>query len=205
MDIRMLEEAAFVRIREQTQEEAEKFMARIRTNLLDLLCHSDRARAELPIGLDLSGYGGREAVERAIGKAVVNLLSLAAVFGVKPCNTVLRELGLVTETDTLIEAPDERAPADNGPLFNALENADAVHEDGKASAEGEHLEHVPDAEIADEKGSDKAGYRQKLGKAGSVEERTAIWKKIQFDRELDSKTKAELYQHMSDLNRKEAA
>jgi len=204
MNIRILEEAASGKIREQSPEEAEKFMARIRTNLFDLLCHSDKARAELPIGLDLDEYGGKEAVERAIGKAVVNLLALAAVFGVRTGGVILRELGFAAEEDTSTEAAGN-AHCDNASLSRTSGIAEAGQKDQKVGPEGEDQEPVPAQEVSGGKDSDITGYRQRLDKAGSVEDRTTIWKKIQVDRELDSKTRAELYQHMATLNKQEAA
>ena len=203
MDIKILEEAASGKVREQTHEEAEKFMARIRTNLFDLLCHSDKARAELPLDLDLSEYGGKEAVERAIGKAVVNLFALGAVFGVKTCNVILMELGFVSEVDTLAEET-EHAPGDNGSSPNTSEIGEAGQENEKAEPEGEQREPSTPTEVDGKKG-DKAGYMQMLDKSVSVEERTVIWKKIRLDRGLDSKARAELYQHMAGLNKQEAA
>jgi hypothetical protein len=203
MDIKILEEAASGKVREQTHEEAEKFMARIRTNLFDLLCHSDKARVELPLDLDLSEYGGKEAVERAIGKAVVNLFALGAVFGVKTCDVILRELGFVSEVDTLAEVT-EHAPGDNGSSPHTSEITEAGQENEKAGSVDEQQEPAPAAEVDGKKG-DKAGYRQMLDKSVSVEERTVIWKKIRLDRGLDSKTRAELYQHMAGLNKQEAA
>ena len=137
MDIKIIEEAASGKVREQTNEEAEKFMARIRTNLFDLLCHSDKARAELPLDLDLdlSEYGGKDAVERAIGKAVVNLFALGAVFGVKNCHVILRELGFVSEVDTLAEVT-EHAPGDKGSSPHTSEIAEAGQENEKAGPVG---------------------------------------------------------------------
>lgn len=204
MDIKILEEAASGKVREQTHEEAEKFMARIRTNLFDLLCHSDKARAELPLDLDLSEYGGKEAVERAIGKAVVNLFALGTVFGVKTCDVILRELGFVSEVDTLAEVT-ENALGDNGSSSNTSEIAEAEKENEKAGSVGEQCEPSTPTEVDGKKGDDKVGYRQMLDKSVSVEERTVIWKKIRLDRGLDSKTRAELYQHMAGLNKQEAA
>lgn len=204
MDIKILEEAASGKVREQTHEEAEKFMARIRTNLFDLLCHSDKARAELPLDLDLSEYGGKEAVERAIGKAVVNLFALGAVFGVKTCDVILRELGFVSEVDTLAEVT-EHALNDNGSSPHTSEIAEAGQENEKAGPEGEQREPSTPTEVDGKKGDDKVGYMQMLDKSVSVEERTVIWKKIRLDRGLDSKTRAELYQHMAGLNKQEAA
>ncbi|MHB8879936.1 MAG: hypothetical protein ACYC69_00340 [Thermodesulfovibrionales bacterium] len=202
MDIKILEEAASGKVREQTHEEAEKFMARIRTNLFDLLCHSDKARVELPLSLDLSEYGGKEAVERAIGKAVVNLLALGAVFGVKTCDVILRELGY-----TLAEAT-EQIPIDYGLLSQSagiVEAEQSEQADEKAGSAVEHRDPAPAAEVDGKKGDDKTGYRQMLDKSVSVEERTVIWKKIRLDRGLDSQTRAELYQHMAGLNKQEAA
>lgn len=202
MDIKILEEAASGKVREQTHEEAEKFMARIRTNLFDLLCHSDKARAELPLDLDLSEYGGKEAVERAIGKAVVNLFALSSVFGVRSCDVILRELGY-----TLAEAT-EQIPIDYGLLSQPsgiVEAEQAEKADEKAGSTGDQREPAPAAEVDGRKCDDKAGYTQMLDKSVSVEERTVIWKKIRLDRGLDSKTKAELYQHMAGLNKQEAA
>lgn len=204
MDIKILEEAASGKVREQTHEEAEKFMARIRTNLFDLLCHSDKARAELPLDLDLSEYGGKEAVERAIGKAVVNLFALGAVFGVKTCGMILMELGFVSEVDTLAEVT-ENALGDNGSSPHTSEIAEAGQDNEKVGPVDEQRDPAPAAEVDGKKGDDKVGYRQMLDKSVSVEERTVIWKKIRLDRGLDSKTRAELYQHMTGLNKQEAA
>ncbi|GEM_PF-4473762 len=204
MDIKILEEAASGKIREQTPAEAEKFLARVRTNLFDLLCHSDKARAELPLDLDLSEYGGKEAVERAIGKAVVNLFALAAVFGVRTYDVILRELGFTPEADISAEAAGN-APGDNGSSPHTSGIGEAGRADEKAGPAGEHREPVPTTEVDGGKGDDTTGYRQRLEKAGSVEERSVIWKKIQVDRGIDSKTRAELYQHMATLNKQEAA
>ena len=204
MDIRILEEAASGKIRAQTPEEAEKFMARIRTNLFDLLGQSDKARAELPLDLDLSEYGGKEAVQRAIGKAVVNLFALAAVFGVKTCDVILRELGFTPEVNTSAEAAGN-APGEKGSSPHTAGVGEAGQTDEKAGPAGEHREPAPTTEVDEGKGDDNPGYRQMLEKAGSVEERSVIWKKIQVDRGLDSKTRAELYQHMAALNKQEAA
>ncbi len=204
MDIRILEEAASRKIREQTPEEAEKFMARIRTNLIDLLCHSDKARAELPLDLGLSEYGGREAVQRAIGKAVVNLFALAAIFGVRTYDVILRELGFASEVGTSAEATGN-THGDNGSSSHTSGIAEAGPGDEQAGPVGEHLEHAPASEVDRAKGDDNPGYRQSLDKARSVEERNVIWKKIQVDRGLDSRTRAELYQHMATLNKQEAA
>ena len=202
MDIKILEEAASGKVREQTHEEAEKFMARIRSNLFDLLCHSDKARAELH--LDLSEYGGKEAVERAIGKAVVNLFALGAVFGVKTCDVILKELGFVSEVEILADIA-EYAPDDNGASPHTSEIAEAGQENDKAGSIDEQPEPASAVEVNDETDNGAIWYRQKLGKAASVEERTVIWKKIQVDRRLDSKARAELYQHMASLNKQEAA
>ena len=204
MDIKIIEEAASGKVREQTNEEAEKFMARIRTNLFDLLCHSDKARAELPLDLDLSEYGGKEAVERAIGKAVVNLFALGTFFGVKTCDVILSELGFVSEVDTLAEVT-EHAPGDKGSSPHTSEIAEAGQENEKAGPVGEQREPSTPTEIDGRKGDNKVGYMQMLDKSVSVEERTVIWKKIRLDRGLDSKTRAELYQHMAGLNKQEAA
>lgn len=204
MDIKILEEAASGKIREQTPEEAEKFMARIRTNLFDLLCHSDKARAELPLDLDLSEYGGKEAVQRAIGKAVVNLFALAGVFGIRTYAVILRELGFTPEVDTSAEATGN-APGDNGSSPHTYDVGETGQTDEKAGSAGDHREPATTTEDDGGKGDDNPGYRQRLEKAGSVEERSVIWKKIQVDRGLDSKTRAELYQHMAALNKQEAS
>lgn len=185
-------------------------MARIRTNLFDLLCHSDKARAEMPIGLDLDEYGGRDAVERALGKAVVNLLALAAVFGVRTGGVILRELGFTPEVGRSVDET-EKAPGDNGSSPHASCVAEAGHEEKKTVSADEHRgpatipEVVEGPEINEGKVGDNPEYMQMLDKAGSGEERTAIWKKIQLDRGLDSKTRAELYRHMTALNKKQAA
>ena len=204
MDIKILEEAASGKVREQTHEEAEKFMTRIRTNLFDLLCHSDKARAELPLDLDLSEYGGKEAVGRAIGKAVVNLFALGAVFGVKTCNVILMELGVVSEVDTLAEVT-ENALGNNGSSPHTSEISEAGQKNEKVGSVDEQRDPAPAVEMDGKKGDDKVGYMQMLDKSVSVEERTVIWKKIRLDRGLDSKARAELYQHMAGLNKQEAA
>jgi hypothetical protein len=204
MDIRILEEAASGKIREQTPEEAEKFMARIRTNLFDLLCHSDKARAEMPIGLDVDEYGGKEAVERAIGKAVVNLLALAAVFGVRTGGVILRELGVTPEAGTSADGT-EKAAGGNGSFPNTSEINELDHAREKTGIADEGLEHAPTPVVDEGMVGENQEYRQVLDKAGSVEERTVIWKKIQLDRGLDSKTRAELYRHMTALNKQQAA
>ena len=204
MDIRILEEAASGKISERTPEEAEKFMARIRTNLFDLLCHSDKARAEMPVGLDLDEYGGKEAVGRAIGKAIVNLLALAAVFGVSSGGVILRDLGFALGEDTSVDAAEKDAGG-NGSAPRASGNEQTEDEDAKAGAEGEHGEPALTAEVDGGKGCETPEYGRMLDKAGSAEERNAIWKKIQVDRCLDSKTRAELYRHMTSLNKQQAA
>jgi hypothetical protein len=204
MDIRILEEAASGKIREHTTEEAEKFMARIRTNLFDLLCHSDKAKAEMPIGIDLGEYGGKEAVERAIGKAVVNLLALAAIFGVRTGGVILRELGFTLETGSSADGT-EKAAGGNGSSPNASESEGLGHAREKTVLADEHPEHASTPEVDEDKVGENQEYRQILDKAGSVEERTVIWKKIQLDRGLDSKTRAELYRHMTALNKQQAA
>ncbi|MDA8239232.1 MAG: hypothetical protein M0Z67_02550 [Nitrospiraceae bacterium] len=204
MDIRILEEAASGKIREQTPEEAEKFMARIRTNLFDLLCHSDKARAEMPVGLDLDEYGGKEAVERALGKAVVNLLALAAVFGVRTGGVILRELGLTSEAGGSVDET-EKAPGDNGSFSHTSGGEEAGHGEKKTVSADEHQGPAPASEVDEGKVGDTPEYMQMFDKAGSGEERTAIWKKIQLDRGLDSKTRAELYRYMTALNKQQAA
>lgn len=210
MDIRILEEAASGKIREQTPEEAEKFMARIRTNLFDLLCHSDKARAEMPIGLDLDEYGGREAVERALGKAVVNLLALAAIFGVRTGDVILRELGFTPKAGGS-DGETEKAPGDNGSSCHSSGGEEAGQGEKKTVSADEHRApaHIPEVvegpEVDEGKVGDNPEYMQMLDKAGSSEERAAIWKKIQLDRGLDSKTRAELYRHMTALSKQQAA
>jgi len=204
MDIRILEEAASGKIREQTPEEAEKFMARIRTNLFDLLCHSDKARAEMPIGLDLDEYGGREAVERALGKAVVNLLALAAIFGVRTSDVILRELGFTPEAGRSVDET-EKAPGENGPSCHTSGGEEAGQGEKKTVSADEHRGPAPIPEVDEGKVGDNPEYMQMLDKAGSSEGRAAIWKKIQLDRDLDSKTRAELYRHMTALSKQQAA
>ena len=204
MDIRILEDAASGKIRERTPEEAEKFMARIRTNLFDLLCHSDKARAEMPVGLDLDEYGGKEAVGRAIGKAIVNLLALAAVFGVSSGGVILRDLGFALAEDTSVDTMGKDAGG-NGSAPRASVSGETEDEDAKAGVEGGHGEPALTSEIDAGRGDENPEYRHMLDKAGSLEERTAIWKKIQVDRDLDSKTRAQLYRHMTSLNKQQAA
>lgn len=200
MNIRILEETASGKVREQTPEEAEKFMARIRTNLFDLLCHSDKARAELPVGIELNEYGGKEAVERAIGKAIVNLFALAAVFGVKAHSVILGELGFASEADR-----SNKSPGGSGRSTHLSESERGAGDlDGKAGSGDEHQKPAPASEVNGDNG-EPLNYRRLLEKAGSAEERNAIWKKIQVDRSLDSGTRAELYQHMTALNKKQAA
>jgi hypothetical protein len=204
MDINILEEAASGKIRERTHEEAERFMARIRANLFDLLCHSDEVRAEMPAEINLDEYGGREAVERAIGKAIVNLLALGAVFGVRTADVITRELGLLP--DSCKSAREVEKPNGNGasPHTQAtgIEDAGQGHE--KAGDAGKEGESAATKETGEGKGDNAQDYRRRLDEACSADERAAVWKEIQIDRVLDSKTRAALYRHMKALDKKDS-
>jgi hypothetical protein len=201
MDIRTLEAAASGKIRERTHEEAERFMARIRANLFDLLCHSDEVRAEMPAEINLEEYGGKKAVERAIGKAIVNLLALGAVFGVRTADVITGELGLLPESCK--SAGEVEKPNGNGASHHTKatgEDAEQGHE--KAAVAGKEGEAAATKETGEGKGDSTQDYRRRLDEAGSAEERNAVWKEIQVDRGLDSKSRAALYRHMKALDKK---
>jgi hypothetical protein len=204
MDIRTLEEAASGKIRERTYQEAERFMARIRANLFDLLCHSDEVRTELPAEIDLEEYGGKEAVERAIGKAIVNLLALAAVFGVKTAGVIIGELGLLPESG---KGAAEAKPNGNGssPHAPAAGSEDVGQGQEKAGDAEKKEESAAIQETGEGKSAETKDYRHRLDNAGSAEERTVVWKEIQVDRGLDSKSRAALYRHMKALDKKDGS
>jgi len=195
MDIRALSDAAGKRVQGNTPQEAEKYMANIRSNLFNLLCRSDEAKAETIS--DLSVYGGRESVETAIARAIANLLALGHVFGADVAGRIIKLLspeGQQPGTTALTSADTTTPPAKQANEKAGTTTGSPAQSDTGAKAKS-------DAATSGSAGDD-ASYKARFDAAKTDGELKAIWKEIQVNKTLVGVTKHGLYQYMVDAKKK---
>lgn len=176
------------------------FLDRTRKNLFDLIGKSDII--ELTGSVD--DFGGPEAVREDVSKAILNLMGVAALFGVDVSDAISRKAAELAEASP--GPADEPAPAKGDPEQGKLLNGHATSGGGNGNPAGGFTE--PSAERplpqTDAKGKEDA-YIDTLRCAQDRESADLAWKDAIRDKELSGLQKWKIQEVYMDVKKKLAA